>query len=90
MELRAIEKRGTEVLPTSFEPIYDGEPDVTSSEVFGSPATWSTTTSPGCNMSSWAHILLGIYGPRVPKLGAGHVMVLEQVSRTLIAICEGA
>ena len=37
-----------------------------------------------------AHILLGVYGPRVPKFGTGHVMVLEQVSRTLMAICEGA
>ena len=36
-----------------------------------------------------AHILLSVYVPRVPKLGAGHAMVLEQVSRTLTTICEG-
>jgi hypothetical protein len=53
MVLCATEKRWTEVLPTSFEPIYYREPDVTTGGVFRSSGMWPTTTSPGCNMSSW-------------------------------------
>jgi hypothetical protein len=85
-ELRAAEQRWAEALPTSFEPIYYREPDLTAGEVF--PELWYLAD---CHVAGLQHvelarILLCVYDPSVPKLGPGHVAALNQMSSTLKTI----
>lgn len=85
-ELKAAESRWSELLPTSFDPIYYREPDPTLNEVF--PEIWYLAD---CHVAGIQHveiarILLAVYNPNIPKLGPGHVRALAQLSETLKTI----
>lgn len=85
-ELRDAEKRWTEVLPSSFDPIYFREPDLAAGEVF--PEIWYLADChvAGVQHVELARILLCVFDPSIPKLGPGHVAALNQLSSTLKTI----
>lgn len=86
VELRDAEKRWTEALPTSFEPIYYRDPDFSAGEVF--PEIWYLADChvAGVQHVELARILLCVYDPSIPKLGPGHFAALNQLSSTLKTI----
>ena len=79
-ELKAAEKKWSEVLPTSFEPIYYRDPDPAMDEVF--PEIWYLADChvAGVQHVELARILLSVYDPNIPKLGPVHVRALAQLS----------
>ena len=87
-ELRDTERRWSEVLPTSFEPIYYRDPDRAADEVF--PEIWYLADChvAGVQHVELARILLCVYDPNIPKLGPGHVAALNQLSSTLRTIVK--
>ena len=97
-ELKALEKRWTESLPLTFQPIYqkpagatrhndNGDGDATSkSNPF--PELWYLADChvAGVQHIELARIMLAVYNPHIPRMGPGHLLALKALSTDLRAI----
>lgn len=82
-DLSAQEKKWSEVLPQSFQPIYYRAPDRSRFEYF--PNIWylSDAHVTGIQHVELARILLAVYNPTMPRLGPGHVQAINEMSANL-------
>ena len=82
-DLSAQEKKWSEVLPQSFQPIYYRAPDASRGEYF--PEIWylSDAHVTGIQHVELARILLAVYNPTMPRLGPGHVHAINDMSASL-------
>lgn len=90
-QLRSHEKSLCASLPSSFEPMYSREPDMTQGEVFPSLFYLETTHVSGTTYIELARMLLGWFNPAIPKLGHGcqraTKAVLASNKKTLFRLC---
>lgn len=82
-ELSAQERKWSEVLPESFQPIYYHPPDARKHEVF--PEIWylSDCHVAGVQHVELARILLAVYNPSMPRLGPGYIAAINEMSANL-------
>ena len=91
LSLKQYEKTLSEVLPSTFEPIYWREPDMARGEVFPDICYLSDCHVAGIQHVELARILLAVYDPTRPKLGPGHVnstrLLNENLKRIVLRLC---
>lgn len=82
-ELSTQERKWSEVLPISFQPIYYRPPDASKGEVFPDIWYFDHCHVTGIQHVELARILLAVYNPTMPRLGPGHLSAMNEMNAGL-------
>jgi hypothetical protein len=78
--LKQRDRMWTDVLPASFEPIYFRDPDRSKGNVFPEICYMADCHVAGVQHAELARILLAVYDPTAPRLGAGYLASQRKMS----------